>query len=89
MKKSGWTDQVACPNEECEVDIDVAYSPGYSPSPTSTTSRDSAAFSDPGSPDDIDTPDECPVCGYEITDRDRDRWCDELREERRDRGDRY
>ncbi len=66
MKKSGWTDQVTCPNEECEVDIDVAYYPGYSPSPTSTTSRDSAAFSDPGSPDDIDTPDECPVCGYDL-----------------------
>lgn len=88
LKRSkSWSDQVTCP--ECEAEVGVSFYPGYSPSPTSTTSRDSAAFSDPGGTDEIDTPDECPECGYEITDKDRDRWCEEIAEERSNRDDRY
>lgn len=84
MKKDGWTDLVTCPEDDCEEQIQVAYYPGNK-GRTYGPPEDCC----PPDPDDIDTPDECPVCGYEITDRDRDRWCDELREERRDRGDRY
>lgn len=84
MKKSTWTDTVTCPNEECEGDIEVSFYPGHK---GRTYGPPEDCF--PPDPDEIDAPEECPHCGQKITDKDLDRWCEELSEERSNRDDRY
>jgi hypothetical protein len=83
MKKTRCTDVVSCP--ECEADLDVTYYPG---SPGQTYGPPEQCSPPEG--DDIDCPEECPECGRKFTERDLDRFCEELGEEYRDRReDRY
>ena len=75
-KKAFGTDTVTCPNEECEADIDVSYTPA-------TRGRTYGPPEDcyPPDPDELDAPSECPHCGYAFTDEDAERWMNKLAED--------
>lgn len=82
-RKTNFTHTVYCRNEECEGEIEVSYYPGHA---AQTYGPPERCY--PADPDEIETPDECPDCKVEITERDRDRWCVEIAE-RGDDDDRY
>ena len=79
MKKKVGTDTVVCPNEECEAEIDVTYTPAREGRTYGPPER---CF--PADPDELDAPADCPHCGYVFTDRDQERWMDRLAEEYRE-----
>ena len=76
MKKSFGTDVVICPNDECEAEIDVTYTPAQKGRTYGPPER---CF--PDDPDELDAPAECPHCGYAFTDEDEERWMDKLAED--------
>jgi hypothetical protein len=52
----------------CGLEISFVVTPGTDPA-----RRWSLPFSDPGEGSDIDGPDNCPECGREITERDKEK----------------
>ena len=83
MRKNGWTDTRLCP--ECEEPVNVAFYPGHKAQTYGPPERCYEA-----DPADLDYEGaECKGCGYEFTDRDVDRWIEEIEEERNARDDRY
>ena len=64
---------------ECEGEIKVDYYPG---SPAQTYGPPERC--DPGDPDYLDHPGNCPHCKYEITEEDEQRWADDFHEEYRE-----
>lgn len=75
-RKNGWTHQVSCPEDDCEADINVAYYPGHR---AQTYGPPERCYEAEG--DSLDAPAECPKCGYQITEDDLARWCEELGEQ--------
>ena len=70
---------VTCPNEACEKDIPVVFTPELK---AKTYGPPERCYE--GEPAEIDAPANCPHCGTEILEEDEERWLEEMEEEEGD-----